>query len=302
MKGIDIMIAALQSELGFLANSVGTHVQTAEMGNQSLNSLALISARYCHTALDVLSQLAGAHLFALCQAFDLRAMHIRFLEAFQPTFQDVTSQVLTPLLKESWTLELLHAALWPNLIKLLDEQMTMNSTQRVNLVVTSLQPLVLKSLSSSENTIPLLDSWTKQCSEAMLQTFDTNLDLYSAYPDAAPFLGKAARRMYSFVRHDLAVPFLRAHHYKSPVSEQDGPEPGHHSENLDDIVEEDNGTVGSYLTVIYSAIRNGSLYVPVMECLREAQQIPESSRPVGEKASKPGKFVDSLVSESRIAV
>ena len=32
-KRIDIMVAALQSELGFVANPVGTHVQTAEMGN-----------------------------------------------------------------------------------------------------------------------------------------------------------------------------------------------------------------------------------------------------------------------------
>lgn len=80
------------------------------------------------------------------------------------------------------------------------------------------------------------------------------------------------------------------------------PEPENDSENLDDAMEEDKGTVGSYLTVIYSAIRDGSLYVPVMECLREAQQASESSGPVGEKASKPGKVVDSLVSESRIAV
>lgn len=55
MKGIDISIAALQAELGFLANPAASHVQTAEMGNQSLNSLALLSARYTHTALDILS-------------------------------------------------------------------------------------------------------------------------------------------------------------------------------------------------------------------------------------------------------
>jgi phenylalanine ammonia-lyase len=78
-KGTDLAIAALAAELGFLSHPVN-HVQTAEMGNQSLNSLALISARYVHTANEVLSQLMATHLVALCQALDLRAMHFYFLE------------------------------------------------------------------------------------------------------------------------------------------------------------------------------------------------------------------------------
>ncbi|KAL9082951.1 MAG: hypothetical protein Q9165_008714 [Trypethelium subeluteriae] len=75
-KGLDVVIAGLTSELGFLANPVGSHVQTAEMGNQALNSLALVSARYTLEAVDVLSQIASAHLLALCQALDLRTMEI----------------------------------------------------------------------------------------------------------------------------------------------------------------------------------------------------------------------------------
>ena len=75
-KGLDVVVAGLTSELGFLANPVGSHVQTAEMGNQSLNSLALVSARYTLEAVDVLSQIASAHLMVLCQALDLRAIEI----------------------------------------------------------------------------------------------------------------------------------------------------------------------------------------------------------------------------------
>ena len=75
-KGLDVVIAGLTSELGFLANPVGSHVQTAEMGNQALNSLALVSARYTLEAADVLSQIASAHLLALCQALDLRTIEI----------------------------------------------------------------------------------------------------------------------------------------------------------------------------------------------------------------------------------
>ena len=88
-KDIDIMVAAVQSELGFLSNPTGAYVQPAEMGNQVLGSLALISARYTHTAVDVLSQLAAYHLMALCQAFDLRAMPSRFRHDFQEPFHMV---------------------------------------------------------------------------------------------------------------------------------------------------------------------------------------------------------------------
>ena len=76
-KGLDVVIAGLTSELGFLANPVGSHVQTAEMGNQGLNSLALVSARYTLEAVDVLSQIASIHLLALCQALDLRVFEIQ---------------------------------------------------------------------------------------------------------------------------------------------------------------------------------------------------------------------------------
>ena len=302
LKGIDIMIAALLSELGFLANPVGTHVQTAEMGNQSLNSLALISARYCHMALDVLSHLASGHLFALCQAFDLRAIHIKFLVAFKPVFYDITHEILTPLLKEKGLLDSLLIVLWTKLAKTLDEVTTMNSTQRFDFAVTSLQPLILQNLSSSDKTIPSLDTWNERCLESMLQTFHANLEFYSIHPDASPYLGKAGQRMYTFVRCTLAVPFLRAHHYRSPDPERNLLNIEDEEAFSIDVMDGDNVTVGSYLTSIYSAIRNGTLYVPVMECLREARQIEEIAKPVRTKTSNLGKVVDSLVSETKISV
>lgn len=62
MKGLDISVAAYASELGFLANPVSSHVHTAEMGNQAINSLALISARYTYTAIETFSMLSASYL------------------------------------------------------------------------------------------------------------------------------------------------------------------------------------------------------------------------------------------------
>ncbi|KAI1328858.1 PAL-domain-containing protein [Xylariaceae sp. FL0255] len=158
-KGTDIMVAALTSELGFLANPIGSHVQTAEMGNQGINSLALISARYTMNAVDTFSQLASAHLVAICQAFDLR----------------------------------------------------------------------VRSKSSDPTDIN---------------------------PNASPYLGLGARRMYDFVRRDLKVPFI--------------------TEALVDGISEDgfgglSPSVGKYNTVVYESIRSGRLYDVVIDCFKEAR-------------------------------
>ncbi|KAI1439076.1 L-Aspartase-like protein [Xylaria sp. CBS 124048] len=159
-KGTDIMIAALTSELGFLANPVGTHVQTAEMGNQGINSLALISARYTLTAVETFSQLAAAHLVAVCQAIDLR----------------------------------------------------------------------VRSVSDTPNDVR---------------------------PDARPFLGLAARKVYDFVRGDLKVPFLT----EALVCGDNEETPGAVSPS-----------VGYYNTIVYESIRSGKLYDVVVDCIREAER------------------------------
>ena len=274
MKGVDIMIASLQSELGFLANPVGNHVQTAEMGNQSLNSLALISARYTHVALDVLSQMAAAHLFAACQALDLRAVHIRFLQNLQPAFQTLTFEAFQPLFSTEDELPRLQADLWLSLQEELDHTTKLDSTRRIPHVIQQLQLRIMAFLSSSHEegtkVMPALNDWAHRCSALTLETFHANRDQYSANPDATQLLGPASYRMYKFVRDELKVPFLRME-FPKPLGAEDiaissigQPDP----KDSDSTATE---TVGSLITTIYISIRTGALYVPVVDCLREAQ-------------------------------
>ncbi|TEY43706.1 hypothetical protein BOTCAL_0362g00100 [Botryotinia calthae] len=262
LKPLDILIAALQSELGFLSNSVGSHVQPAEMGNQALNSLALISARYTHTALDILSQLAAAHLVALCQALDLRALHLLFLQSFEPLLKSALVDLLTSNkdthIETGDKLDQFCNVLWIKSKKLLDETVNMESRIRFHSIFKALQPLVLEfwprfsSTMSSQDLFLKFQNWTQENANNAMECFIMNRRSYFDSPDASHLLGMASRHMYSFVRDTLEVPFLRR----------------------DIMIESDatsgkGTTVGECVSIVYAAIRDGRLFTPVMECLSQ---------------------------------
>ncbi|KAJ7203315.1 L-Aspartase-like protein, partial [Mycena pura] len=88
VKGIDITTAAYVSELGYRAAPVSTHIQSAEMHNQAVNSLALISGRATIDSLDVLSLLIASYLYVLCQALDLRALQVELVAGLDEIARD----------------------------------------------------------------------------------------------------------------------------------------------------------------------------------------------------------------------
>jgi phenylalanine ammonia-lyase len=262
-KGTDIMVAALQSELGFLANPVGTHVQTAEMGNQALNSLALISCRYTLDALDVLAQMSAAHLLALCQAFDLRAMNIMFLGDLRPRFCNMIAESFAELLIEAGELSTLQISLWEKFKLRLDGSSTIDSVKRFTLATECLQPTLLRVLCPSTESLMAIQSWSQRCSAIALQMFRVNRDHYFNKPDATPYLGIASRHIYKFIRKRLEVPFLREDTIKNPSDE---------SIEFQSTDIRGPVTVGSFITVIYQSIRTSGFYSVVVDCLQDVTQ------------------------------
>ncbi|KAI1148864.1 phenylalanine and histidine ammonia-lyase [Nemania diffusa] len=298
-KGTDLNIAALTAELGFLANPVN-HVQTAEMGNQSLNSLALISARYTQTANDVLSQLIAAHLIAVCQALDLRAMNAQFLALYQAEFEqllakhyttagkpapshnppDLTANILAsdaqdlservvpePLsgtVDEEFaaSLEGLSKSLWTQLLVSLDTTASMDASDRFVAVAKSLRPIVLDNAAFSRDPALLsrLTGFTEALGASMQEAWCANRDAYVVHGDAAPVLGKAAKAIYTFVRHTLKVPLLSTRNLKTPTLEE--------MESGLGVNGSQAPTVGSYTGAVYRALRDGSLMKVAIEVLQ----------------------------------
>ncbi|KAH7385375.1 phenylalanine ammonia-lyase-like protein [Phaeosphaeria sp. MPI-PUGE-AT-0046c] len=272
-KGTDILIAALQSELGFLSNPVG-HVQSAEMGNQSINSLALISSRYTLTAAEVLAQLAAAHVVALCQALDLRALDVRFTSSLAPVFKHLTRHCLDQCSSdESSKLSSDEIAnqMWLKFSQVVKQTTHMDSDVRFTNAMNSLLGPILERVASTQTNLDFVQSWQKNCVGEACRLYKEVHSRYLEEPDAKPLLGMAAKKLYSYVRDTLEVPFFGEKYIREAEWAQ-------HGEALKDTNSEAKyRSMGAMISAVFDAIRNGSLHLVVLESFEEASEQSKST-------------------------
>ena len=272
-KGIDINIASYISELGYLANPVSSHVQTAEMGNQGINSLALISARYTHQAVDVLSMLCAAHLYSLCQALDLRAMNLLFEESAVSEIQELTYEAFEYALKEDKDMADLKAKVVGHILKQIPETTFLDSGDRFHRIASTAQGVIFTfldqldraRLSSDIEPFDLIREWNVRCYERLKDIFLENRKQYFSKPDATPYLGKASLKIYGFIRNELQVPF---------------------HQGLVDCPSKANNlrSIGSNISILYEALRDGKFYEQVLGLLkREGPAVTNAANGVSER-------------------
>ena len=259
-KAIDLHVAALQSELGFLSAPVN-HVQTAEMGNQALNSLALISARYTHVSINVVMELAAAHFLALCQAVDLRVMIKQFYDSCRPHFSSIVFEVVrsqpgisdfSPVAAE------LNETLWQHFVGAFSTTTHMDDVERFKCIAEALRsPFTShKDIKSFSDPLAAFDQLAESLEHSLYNDWRQQRELYLMQGDAADSLGVGSKQMYIFVRKTLKIPFLSTSKIATPCFEvgEDGPAP----------------TIGSYTGVLYRALRDGTALPCLMRIFKEA--------------------------------
>lgn len=257
MKGVDVNMAAYMSELAFLAHPVTSHVQSAEMHNQPINSLALISARYTIQATDLVALMCAAHLYVICQALDLRVLHISFLQALQKeawrtiteTFPSATTEQLDALqnevskkVSESWK-----------------ASTPFDLEHRCQSLAESTVPTLMKSARQHglALTVEAMEKFEQSMSQSSKALFTTMREQFFEEQTTPSFLGCASKSLYTFVRKELEVPFHRG------LVEHPG---RNHGAKINGRPKK---TIGSWISIIYAAIRDGRIAKPMFDALNK---------------------------------
>lgn len=305
LKGLDTSMASYMSELSFLANPVHNHVVSAEMGNQAINSLALISARYTDTTVELVGLMSAAYIYALCQALDLRAM----LRTFERSlFATVQKTIIAWVQKHApgvrFDVEALNGVVSKHLSSGLRDSTTMDTKERFLHILTSLigplsifvdtpsnfaQPLTPEQTKTLLSNLPMVAMGLAKESEKLYRDVR---EQYLKDGDASALLGRASRRLYQFVRNDLGVPMNRGIvDHPTPTSYSGTGTPKSHSANGTNGMVNGTGvkygdtgdnawrkkTIGHWVSRIYEAIRDERLIGRVViECLKESLAEQES--------------------------
>ncbi|OQE32338.1 hypothetical protein PENSTE_c001G03569 [Penicillium steckii] len=245
-KGVDVNMTAYYSELAYLANSVVSHVQSADMSNQGVNSLALIAARYTSESADIVFMMCAAHLYVLCQALDIRALTKDFLRTVEP---EISSSYHALVSKQTHDRSLPCDELWAAITEFWLKTSSLDLDDRcekiaADCVGTAFNLSADLPDSARQEFHTLLLEWRIQLPEILSRNFKKTRSEFIEHQTTSTYLGATTGAMYGFVRQKLGVPLhqgLEDH----PSSAAGLPET------------KDRKTIGSYITQIYAALRNG---------------------------------------------
>ncbi|KAF5316942.1 hypothetical protein D9611_003991 [Ephemerocybe angulata] len=257
-KGLDIGTAAYVAELGYLASPVSTHIQSAEMHNQAINSMALVSGRATINSLDVLSILIASYLYALCQALDLRAMQGEFMDGMVSIVAeefDAAFPSMSPRDSAGLKIKLFHS-----FRESFESTSTMDATDRmVKIAALSTSTLVdhftrpeAVNDASAVTCVMSIPQFRSKAADRLTTLMDNlRREYLSGARGPAPassHLNKT-RPMYEFIRLTLGIRMHGSENYHRFVN-------GLGSEDL---------TVGQNVSLIHEAIRDGKVQSVVVD-------------------------------------
>ncbi|KAI8686225.1 hypothetical protein NCS55_00297100 [Fusarium keratoplasticum] len=268
MKGIDVNMAAYMSELAALAHPVSSHIMSAEMHNQGINSLALLSARRTMEAVDLVAHMCACHIYVSCQAVDLRASHRLFLEAIRKVLSDTSEDgPFYAFGLDEPAVEKLAEAVFPSVESTWYERNAGSWKDRIIPTVDATMAPVTQFLTTEELNCPLscLAVFRAQFHKSVVATassiFYPNMAIRPV--DVATKLGDGTAPLYTWVRSKLGVPTHCGIDDDPLFNAQKG------------LPTEGKKTIGSWVSMVYESLKS-DLMDMVMEGIESSRAAPRT--------------------------
>ncbi|PHH73880.1 hypothetical protein CDD82_5224 [Ophiocordyceps australis] len=268
MKGIDVNMAAYMSELAALAHPVSAHVMSAELHNQGINSLALLTARRTAEAADLVAHMCACHLYVSCQALEMRAAHHHFIDALRQRLHhdDALYRHVGLALPQA---EPLMAALLPVIETTWYHWNAGTWLDRIPHLVDAITAPTSKFLASQDSDCSLKQlAAFKHHFEALV----SNLAAANFPPestmtpaDVAARLGNGSARLYAYTRSVLGVPRLTGIQDDPLYCATNG------------LPTENKKTIGSWVTMVYESLRHGALMDVVLDGIDSSAEGPRTT-------------------------
>ncbi|PYI02052.1 phenylalanine ammonia-lyase [Aspergillus sclerotiicarbonarius CBS 121057] len=267
LKGIDVNTAAYTSELGFLANPVSNHVQSAEMHNQAINSLGLLSARQTMAAVEVLSMIVANCLYTGCQGVDLRTLHRTFIASMEAPARQLLSSLVGDDQDVAFQADFFRD-FWRLFEESWYESAAYDAAERAEQAAQALVTAAMARAGRIPATVSLakLADVTKSFESLILQSYINHRDDFVKQPTTSEYLGEGTKAIYRFVRETLGVPMHRGL-VEHPIAAD---------RSVNVIDGRPKKTIGSWVSIIYEAVRDGSLYAEVFRYLQGTDITPGS--------------------------
>lgn len=264
-KGLDISIAAHQFELSYVFNSISNHVQSAEMHNQAVNSLAVLSTRSTMQAIEPLSLIIAAALYIACQTIDLRVMHATFVHKSSDTVTKTYNQFLLETgmasdreISMTPALGTFKSAWWAKSASDAPDRSAISTAAFVQALC---MPVGTFRAKWPELTAQKMRALQTMLQENVLHSYQDHRADFLEQPDVERYLGRGTKVLYRAIREDLGIPMNRGI--------RDHPRPEGRFEQK---------TIGSHVSKTYEAVRSGRLFEAFAEAVVSRDQGRDSEK------------------------
>lgn len=217
--------------------------------------------------------MCAAYLTMVCQALDLRVLQQRFIQTLRPLIMGKTKTMLDSLVESSDPDNTCGQAIFVNVVKTWNLSTTMDLAERCDKTAETASSMLFAEMTGNDSQAEFkcstqdifrgIKTWKEEISQTIKELYNqTRSEMFQHHTTiTSQQLGQGSKKLYLFLRKDLNIPFHRGL-VEEPTHELS-------EDQQASFPPSERRTIGSLISIVYEAIRDGSMRTPLMEAVRD---------------------------------